>query len=578
MRAMKLRFGLSAKLVLVSALGLACSAKSTAGSGLRALDRRDASTPVLDAGPDAELPSDVAPRDGGEHTAGSSTTTNSEPTSNASPLRDAGPRQSDSMSIDDAGLDDDPSMTAMDASALHDVDDRADDGPRDGGDSHAPADPFDDAGGGDDLVADNDDLTDEPASDPTDDTVVDPTDAFDGEGGAPACGTDTACEQPECVQLAASQSPPTLQVGDPCSNGVGACARAGSWQTANDGSMSCDAVAGEASAEVCNGLDDDCNGAADDGLDASISEETLFVDYPAAWTGLAKATRGGALTACFLGPQNSIDCTDSGTSEPRTPSQSFTHDLQINGFDFTFDPAGQPMFCFTSGPTSWAGDLNVAHRDAQSGQYTVVKVASDAQWNCDIELDAEGTLQVHYTSSIDNEPRTLSLEGSCDGGTYAPVETQLEALPQVYHDPDPPPFTPADSIPTLTIYPDLANQERVILDMGPQFISETVVPVDTESYTYWNPSFVLLPDARRWVTLDENYDSQMLMCGDSCYRRQVMLYRMEAFVGALYPAIESSVLAEDASVLSGGLVRSSSGAVSQLYTRGGSVFRVFICG
>lgn len=40
-----------------------------------------------------------------------------------------------------------------------------------------------------------------------------------------------------------------------------------------------------------------------------------------------------------------------------------------------------------------------------------------------------------------------------------------------------------------------------------------------------------------------------------------MLYRMEAFVGSLYPAIESSVLAEDASVLSGGLVRSSSGAV-----------------
>lgn len=102
------------------------------------------------------------------------------------------------MSPDRPGRGDDPpTLTASDAaSAFDDADERAEDGPRDrGADPRAP---FDDAGGGDDLGADNDDLTDEPASDPTDDTTdassADPTDEFDGEGGAPACGTDTACE------------------------------------------------------------------------------------------------------------------------------------------------------------------------------------------------------------------------------------------------------------------------------------------------------------------------------------------------------------------------------------------------
>ena len=52
-------------------------------------------------------------------------------------------------------------------------------------------------------------------------------------------------------------------VGDPCSAGLGACARPGMLvcNTAQTGTV-CDAVAGPTSAELCgNGIDEDCNGA-----------------------------------------------------------------------------------------------------------------------------------------------------------------------------------------------------------------------------------------------------------------------------------------------------------------------------
>ena len=54
-------------------------------------------------------------------------------------------------------------------------------------------------------------------------------------------------------------------VGPACTVGVGACARVGSSVCKADGTgTQCSAVAGAASAEVCNGVDDDCDGATDE--------------------------------------------------------------------------------------------------------------------------------------------------------------------------------------------------------------------------------------------------------------------------------------------------------------------------
>jgi len=58
------------------------------------------------------------------------------------------------------------------------------------------------------------------------------------------------------------------QKGQPCDNGkLGACYRAGTYVCKADGSgVVCNAPSATGTAEICNGIDDDCNGLVDDGL------------------------------------------------------------------------------------------------------------------------------------------------------------------------------------------------------------------------------------------------------------------------------------------------------------------------
>jgi hypothetical protein len=63
-------------------------------------------------------------------------------------------------------------------------------------------------------------------------------------------------------------------VGDHCTAGLGACERRGHLNCdLRAGAVVCDATAGPAGAEVCNGLDDDCDGQTDDGLDLGAACE-----------------------------------------------------------------------------------------------------------------------------------------------------------------------------------------------------------------------------------------------------------------------------------------------------------------
>ncbi len=55
-------------------------------------------------------------------------------------------------------------------------------------------------------------------------------------------------------------------LGGVCTVGVGACQRTGAYVCSGDGTGTvCSVTAGAPSAEVCNSVDDDCDGAIDDG-------------------------------------------------------------------------------------------------------------------------------------------------------------------------------------------------------------------------------------------------------------------------------------------------------------------------
>ncbi len=79
--------------------------------------------------------------------------------------------------------------------------------------------------------------------------------------GAPAAetcdGTDDDCD---------GATDEGFDLGAPCAVGVGACHAAG-VVICGDGAARCDAAPGEPGAEICDGIDDDCDGATDEGFD-----------------------------------------------------------------------------------------------------------------------------------------------------------------------------------------------------------------------------------------------------------------------------------------------------------------------
>ena len=56
-------------------------------------------------------------------------------------------------------------------------------------------------------------------------------------------------------------------LGGDCAEGVGQCAAEGTWRCDDEGALTCDAAPAQPQPELCNSLDDDCDGAADEDLD-----------------------------------------------------------------------------------------------------------------------------------------------------------------------------------------------------------------------------------------------------------------------------------------------------------------------
>jgi len=77
-----------------------------------------------------------------------------------------------------------------------------------------------------------------------------------------------------------------FDVGVACTNGIGACERAGTKVCTGDGlGTECDAVPGTPTTEICNGIDDDCD---------------TFVDNAAVPTGVARVSVSRGITVTFI--------------------------------------------------------------------------------------------------------------------------------------------------------------------------------------------------------------------------------------------------------------------------------------
>ena len=92
-----------------------------------------------------------------------------------------------------------------------------------------------------------------------------------------------------------------FRLGESCAVGEGACAANGRIVCAPDGTARCDAVAGApAAAELCNTLDDDCDGTTDEGF--VLGEACQETDGACTSTGRMACTADGTGVACDAPP------------------------------------------------------------------------------------------------------------------------------------------------------------------------------------------------------------------------------------------------------------------------------------
>src|SRR5207249_7591572 len=95
-------------------------------------------------------------------------------------------------------------------------------------------------------------------------------------------------------------------LGQPCTVGVGACQNTGAIVCRSDGSGTvCSANPGVPSPEVCNGIDDDCDGVIDNGVGT-----TFYRDADGDSFGDPNATQQTCSSAPVGYVTNNLDCND----------------------------------------------------------------------------------------------------------------------------------------------------------------------------------------------------------------------------------------------------------------------------
>ena len=176
-----------------------------------------------------------------------------------------------------------------------------------------------------------------------------------------------------------------FDVGASCSVGTGACLRTGTTVCRADGSGTvCDAMSGDPVAEVCNGVDDDCDGIIDDGFDVGIPCST----------GVG-ACLGSGVTVCA--PDGGLGC----NATPGQPVPEACNGLDDdcdgtvdNGFSLGVACSVGVGACARDGWTVCAGDGTGTACDAVAGE-PAAEACNGVDDDCDGQVD-EGLTQPFY--------------------------------------------------------------------------------------------------------------------------------------------------------------------------------------
>jgi alpha-tubulin suppressor-like RCC1 family protein len=194
-----------------------------------------------------------------------------------------------------------------------------------------------------------------------------------------------------------------LGKGDACAVGIGACRASGTRVCAADGRVVCDAVAGAPQPEACNGVDDDCDGTADDGVTRSCYRG------PAGTAGVGACAPGTQV--CVAGSFG--DC--AGDVLPAAEA--------CNGIDDDCDGRTDEQLtrpCYDGPPgTDGVGQCAAGVSTCRDGRYgacegavrPAVEACDGADDDCDGDTDEE-TDRACYTG-----PANTAGVGLCHGGT-----------------------------------------------------------------------------------------------------------------------------------------------------------------
>ncbi len=154
-------------------------------------------------------------------------------------------------------------------------------------------------------------------------------------------------------------------VGEPCVSGVGACAASGAWACVSEREAECDARPSPPSGELCDGLDNDCDGVSDEDFDADLDgapacDECLTCggDCPAlcAWNDcddMSSSVYPTAFDRCEDGVDQNCDGRDAPCTESYARATTMrliaTTEAPLSCPDLTGDGVGDNAFGVVSG-------------------------------------------------------------------------------------------------------------------------------------------------------------------------------------------------------------------------------------